>query len=75
MKTNELEQIAFTVRVGFGQSWSLSQQVMDIAEVVGVKLLGGSSEQGQLFFECVGPKCGEFKNSCKAAGFIATIQF
>lgn len=68
-----LENIEMRVRVGFGQDWSLGQQVQDIAEKVGVVLVGGSSEQGQLIYSCKGMKIGEFKKALAEKGFLGTL--
>src|SRR5690349_15959650 len=67
-----LEKTQVTVRVGYGPSWELAQRLQDIAERIGVELVGGSSEQGQSFYRCRGFKIGQFRKACTDAGFVAT---
>jgi hypothetical protein len=68
-----VEQVEMRLRVGFGPEWVLAQKVQDIAEHIGVILLGGSAESGQLFYSAKGNKIGEFRAACAAAGFIASF--
>lgn len=69
----QLASLSMRLDVCFHPSKSTGDEVQAIAERLGVKLIGGSSDRGMLCYEAVGAAIGQFRDAMTALGLNASF--